>query len=151
MTVFAGVRRGLASLRIAGRDVRKQPRDGLLVASLVALPVAVVMAVGLVVASGVPTSGELVAAELGQADAWVQFVTSPGTPVSQENPADPWSFDYSGGDDAPPDAAPSSALLDGARLLPLTSGTALVATDDAAARLPVIVGEAWDPVLNGRY
>jgi len=151
MTLGSGLRRGVVSLRIAGRDVRKQPRDGLLVASLVGLPVAVVMAVGLVVVSGVPTPAENVAAELGLADAWVSVVAPAGTAVNQYTLTEPWGYDTEALEGEVADRDPASSLPAGARLIPLTTGRALVSKDDFAERPAVVVGAAWDPALSGPF
>lgn len=143
------------SWRISWRELRHRPRDGVLVAALVALPVAILMAVGVVTASGIPTATEFVASQLGQMQAWIEPAGPPGTSVHQ-SPTDPHLIEVNDPSSAVDSQDwlsrdPSDSLPSGANLTRVDSFYGLVATAEAAARLPITVGAVWDPGFAGKY
>jgi hypothetical protein len=151
--IAAAFRRSATSLRIARRDLRSRPGNFALVVSMVALPVAIVMAVGVVNASGQPTRAELVASELGQNEAWVTGVGPSGSQVFQ-SAEDPSQLSVVGGDDEdtadPTTRDPRPLLPSGAQVTPISRVTAVASKGSAAARVPVTLGPLWGPEFEGK-
>ena len=150
-------RQSRTALRLAGRQLRRSPREGMLVAALVALPAVAIMLIATVSASQHPTTPEQLNAELGQSEAWVRvlddhgstIVQSPTNPEQYESAARPSSVDTSGD---PYTAADVESLLpSGASVISVQTGTAVVGGADAAVRASVVQGEAWDTSLTGMY
>ena len=139
-------------MRLARRELARRPRDAALVVALVALPVAIVMAVGVVIASGHPTRAELEASELGTTEAWVQGVGPAGSTVMQ-GANDPDFVSTSGGDeDDTSDVSlrdPVKWLPAGARVIPIETYDEVVSASEAAAHLTVMLGPMWSPAFTG--
>jgi hypothetical protein len=152
------IRNARAALALAGRQVRRNPREGILVAALVALPSAAIMLISTVAASQQATVDETLAAELGQAEAWVMVGDPTGAGVIQ-SPTDARFYEPGEGGVAPStsDAAfltvsdVEELLPDGTRFVALQQGAVVVSTDDAATRTTVVQGGAWDPALTDLY
>ncbi|MFV0287629.1 MAG: FtsX-like permease family protein [Demequina sp.] len=153
MRPFAPARRAATAARIAWRDLRKDPRQGALVALLVALPATVLMAVAVVTASQQPTDAQRITAQLGSTEAWVQVVGPSGSQVSQSS-MDPsmMSIDDAGGAVATSRDV-STVLPAGTSTLSLAHGNVFVAFDAAAAvgTFNAVTGPAWDPAFAGKY
>ncbi|WP_291381432.1 FtsX-like permease family protein [Demequina sp.] len=151
------LRRAASTLRIAGKQLRRDRRKVRLIVALVALPSTVLMTVGTVYASQNPTRAELVANEVGQSQAWIKVSEPDGTAVNQDPYTAQWQGtlepvpDDSSYDDNPSYADVPSLLPVGTLTLALDESTAIVGAGDLVARLGSIVGEAWDPALAGRF
>jgi len=148
---LAPLRRAFSILRIAGKQLRKEPRKARLIVALVALPSTVLMLIGTVYASQNPTTAELVASELGQSQAWIQVAAPDGITVNQDPYTAMWMGSYEQAPEGAPNADVRSLLPEGARALTLDQGFAVVQTGNRAARLSAVVGEAWDPALTGKF
>lgn len=154
------------AFRLAARDLRRDPRQGVLVAALVALPVAAMVLVGTAVASQKPTAGERVAAELGSAEAWVRVGDPFGCSVVQ-SPTEPYAYQW-----ATPDAGvvsigcaeatserPEAVTLEAVRsLLPadgeyieVTRGTVVALTEDGIVVADAVEDAVWNPALRGPF
>ncbi|NTV38487.1 MAG: hypothetical protein HGA51_00795 [Demequinaceae bacterium] len=155
MTVFAPLWRTLTALRLARRDLRREPRRGALVIAMVALAASVVAAVGTVHASQTPTTAERLQAELGQNQAWVKQMYAAGAPIHQ-SPVDPYSVwsESTGdgaleGDDTRVDV--TTLLPEGAVLVRLDYLFGPVSTQTRAMRASIIAGESWGASFAGLY
>lgn len=139
--------------RLARRQVRRAPGAGLLVAALVALPVAALTASATFWQSQQPTPQQRVTLQLGQAQSWLgpgagspdmrQYVDAPNmlyrvstprtTAVHVQDPV-------------------SAAIPASARTLPVSEyASAVVSAPNGPARVDAVVGDVWDPLLAGRY
>lgn len=153
MTAGLGpLRRSVAALRIAGKQVRKRPRKSVLIVALVALPSTVMMMIGTVYASQNPTTGELITSRLGGTEASIHAVQPDGVAVS----VDPVTGEFmdTSGLTTPegPYADVRSLFPAETRLLTLDqSNDAVVDTGTRAFRVGGTVGEAWDPALGGKF
>ncbi|WP_144016084.1 FtsX-like permease family protein [Demequina sp. NBRC 110052] len=135
----------------------RKPREGVLVAALVAVPAAAIMLISTVMASQTPTLDEKLTAELGQTQAWVRVWDSAGNPVVQAPTVPEHVQSAVEGDGALEGtdeytAAEVEALLpDGARTIDLLGASTFLHTPDASARATLTAGEAWDESLAGIY
>ncbi len=154
MRVFAPWWRALTALRLAGRELKRNPRQGALVVTMVSLAGIVLMAVGTVFASQQPTAQEKIRAELGENQAWVNGTAFGGRPIQQDptnahtvgQSGDPSEWTGTGEDvDIP------SLLPPGTDAIPIASSGGLVQTDDAAIPVQYFAGEAWGPTFTGLY
>lgn len=148
---LAPFRQGVTALRLAWRELRRDPRQGLLIALLVALPAVILTLVSVVNASQQPTVDQRIVSQLGSNEAWVQVVGGDGATVIQSS-TDPTVMsvqDPSDGDYGERDLA--SLLPAGTRILTLGTSRALVTSGDAAGTMTVVVGPAWDPAFAGKY
>ncbi|MFV0285723.1 MAG: FtsX-like permease family protein [Demequina sp.] len=155
MRPLAPARRAATAARIAWRDLRKDPRQGALVASLVALPAAVLMASGVVGASQQPTDAQRIAVQLGANEAWVQVVGPPGSQVIQSS-VDPSMMvmedpEQGAEESATQERSVAELLPPGTRTIDLTAAQVLVTHDDAAGSFDAVVGPAWDPSFVGMF
>ncbi|MCR2812418.1 FtsX-like permease family protein [Microbacterium sp. zg.Y1084] len=147
-----------ADLRLASRQVRRGWASSLLVVTLVALPMTLV-AGGIVFAvSHVPTTEETLTAELGQADSWVAVVYGPD-PSLRQYLDDPswWEIDRDDMTGIPANAEqpmPESAaplLPAGLDLMEIGFAAVTAETAGGTGSLAAVIGEAWDPALDGRF
>lgn len=159
---LASVRRSGTAMRLAWRELRKDPRHGLLVVLLVALPATVLMTVGVVSASQQPTDSQVITSQLGSSEAWVQVVGPEGTRVthSAQHPGMIALDSQPGGSHTASALASTTEAQErtiddllpaGTRTVELTTTTALVARDGVATRLDAVVGPVWDPAFAGMY
>lgn len=150
-------RRTRTALRLAGRELKRKPREGVLVAALVAVPAAAIMLISTVIASQTPTIDEKLTAELGQTEAWVRVMDSAGNPVIQAPTVPEMVQSAVEGDGALEDAAEYSAadvealLPQGVRTVSLQDASTFLHTPDASARATMIAGDAWDESFAGMY
>lgn len=145
------------ALRLARRQVRRAPGASLLVAALVAMPVAVLAASATFWQSQQPTPEQRVALQLGDAQSWL----SPGAGVSDmrqyvDEPNRLYTLSGSSGSGTASGTAASSsvaaAIPAGVRTLPVSEyASAVVETPTGRARVETVIGEVWDPLLEGRY
>ncbi|MFV0634513.1 hypothetical protein [Demequina sp.] len=150
----ASARRAATSARLAWCELRRDPRQGLLVALLVALPATVLTTVSVVSQSQQPTPEQFMTSQLGANEAWVQIVGAEGAPVWMDpgNPAMYSVGDPPNGDSLEADAREVADLFpDGTRILSLEPGNFYVASSDGelAGTFPATVGPAWDPAFAG--
>ncbi|WP_156762209.1 ABC transporter permease [Microbacterium karelineae] len=139
------------ALKMAVRQSLRSWPSSLLIVLLIFLPMAGVAGAVTLATSIGPTPQQRVDAELGNADAWVQAV-SMGEGMRQQ--LDEPTSSYSTGpasDEGIPPADDVRAHIDADRLIEIAHGDAVVETDDGIASLPVTIGDAWDPLLDGRY
>ena len=153
----AGWSRWRVASRLAWRQVRRAKASSVLVATLVALPIAGMAAFVVYAASVMPTPEERIAAELGRMQAWIQPAGVHDAGLWQA-PADPTWYGYTVADDevmsipeGVPLDDPTVALPTGTETVPLTQGRASVETRDGVTGLPAWAGAAWDPRFGGAY
>ena len=154
MRIFAPWWRTLTALRLAARELQRNPRQGALVVTMVSLAGVVLMAVGTVFASQQPTPDEQIRAELGQNQAWVNGSAFGGQPI-QQDPTDAHTVVSVGdpsewaGTGEPVDIP--SLLPPGAEAIPVASSGGIVQTGDAATPVQYFAGKVWGPEFAGLY
>ena len=147
-----------AALRLASRQVRRAWASSLLVVTLIALPMALVSGGIVFAVSHVPTTDETLTAELGQADSWVAVVNGPDPSLRQylDRPTW-WEIDRDDMTGIPANAEqpmPESAvplLPRGLDVIEIGEGAVTAETAGGAGALAAVIGDAWDPVLDGRF
>ncbi|MDL5351622.1 FtsX-like permease family protein [Microbacterium sp. zg-YB36] len=147
-----------ADLRLASRQVRRGWASSLLVVALIALPMTLVSGGIVFGMSHVPTTEETLTAELGQADSWVAIVNGPDPSLRQYLDEPTWweldREDMTGIPVNPEQPMPESAApLLPAGLDPIEIGFGAVTAETAGGTgsLAAVIGDAWDPVLEGRF
>ncbi|HEY8281874.1 MAG TPA: ABC transporter permease [Leifsonia sp.] len=141
--------RGVAA-RLAIRSVRSAPVRSALIAAMIALPVAGAVMGALVQASGHPTSAELVATELGRAQARLEVRSTPDSTAVQD-PVTGFLANDSGGTTSTTYRSPASALPTGTRIVPIYDAAVTARTATGVGSVQAVVGEAWDPSFSGRW
>jgi putative ABC transport system permease protein len=139
------------AFRSSRRNLRRHRGRNAMIAAMVSLPVSVMVAVGITHSSQQPTTSELLAAHLGNAQARIVQVAGPNVKVLQspDNPDMPWSTEE---DVTSAATRPLDPTIPGAATaVGLTPVQAQVATDTADLTFNGTVGAAWDPLLEGRY
>ncbi len=150
--VFGPLRRSAAAFRIAGKQLRKNPRKSLLIVTLVALPSMVMMMIGTVFASQNPTASEFINSELGATQARISLGAPDGVTVMQDSITGEYGGSFTPYAANAPFADVSSLLPSGARVLTLDySNGAVVDTGERVVRLGGTVGEAWDEAFKGKF
>jgi len=147
-----------ADLRLASRQVRRGWTSSLLVVTLIALPMTLVAGGIVFGASHLPATEETLTAELGQADTWVAVVNGPDPSLRQylDQPSW-WEIDREEMTGEPVNAAEplpeSAAPLLPAGLDPIEIGLGSVTAETAGGTgsLAAVIGEAWEPILEGRF
>lgn len=154
MRIFAPWWRTLTALRLAGRELQRNPRQGALVVTMVSIAGVVLMAVGTVFASQQPTPQEQILSELGQNQAWVNGSAYAGEEIRQV-PTNPYTVGTVGEPSqlgGAGEAVDVPALLPpGTEAVPIANGQTIVETDDAAVSLEYLAGQAWRPEFAGLY
>jgi len=121
---------------------------------MVSLPIAALVTVTVTHASQVPTQHEWLTSTLGQSEALVRQVAGPDDVILQ-SPTDAelqWRTDDPDRVTSdPPSGALDSRLPGAADAIGLTEVTAAVVTAEANLIMSATVGDAWDPILLGRY
>ncbi len=146
------------ALRLAWRDLQKNPRGALLVGALVALPSALIMLLSTVLAGQQPTTAEREAALLGQTEARIT-VGDPYGSALQQSPTDPnlyWQDSPGGGpiqssQDETAVEDVRALLPQGARVIEVLHGAVTVTTGQARLSVDAVEGDVWDPALAGPY
>ncbi|MGM7678159.1 FtsX-like permease family protein [Microbacterium sp. A94] len=142
--------------RLAHRQVRRTISSSVLIATLIALPIAGMAAFSIVMWSATSTPEEAVKAELGEMQAWVQPVGVPGTGFWQA-PAEPgWNgYSFENNQMTMPEGDPLSdpltALPAGTESIAVTEGQVRVSTAAGVATLPAWSGSVWDDRFHGRF
>lgn len=137
-------------LRLAFRVLARAKARNALIAAMIALPVIAMTAFGTVYASTQPTPRESLGYELGRTQAWVE-TDGNGTHLKQ-SPTDPAvaSATYADGEEQPP-TDPSPYFPAGVRSIRIDSSQVTVKTASGIGSMSATVGQAWDPMLDGRY
>ncbi|HEY9306371.1 MAG TPA: FtsX-like permease family protein [Microbacterium sp.] len=152
-----GWSRWRVATRLAGRQVRRTTLSSLLIATLVALPIAAMTAYGIFAASALGTPEDRVRAELGEMQAWITPAGVAGEGFWQA-PTQPQWTGYPASDDGSwelPDGAiaddPIAALPAGTETVLLTSASARIETRDGVGLVAAWTGDAWDPRFSGAF
>ena len=147
-----------AALRFARRDAWAAKGRSALIIAMVAIPVAGLSGVALVGMSMVPTTGETLIAELGQADARIRIVNSPDPSMIQSPTRPDWHQVDVDSEGVPVNSVPDTELVDPASLVP--DGSTLIAVRSAdvtletatgIAGMTAIEGEVWNPGFEPKY
>ncbi len=148
-----------ASIRIARRQVRRTWVSSLLIATLVALPIAGMTGAAVYAASMWGTPGEKAAVELGRMQGWVEpagvadagFWQVPWNPSANGYPVDENGVSElpSTADEIPDD--PLSALPDGTKTIEVSQGEVRLTTAAGATRALAWGGDVADPRFAGRF
>lgn len=145
------------SLRLARRQVRRAWVSSLLVAVLVALPIAGMAGFLVYSSSRIATPQERVTAELGRMQAWIAPVGIPGGGFWQVPDQPDWNgypIEPNGAMTSPEGAPvddPTGALPSGTESILLSSGSVSVETREGSAVLPAWAGPAWDARFAGAF
>ncbi|MCB2411734.1 hypothetical protein LGT39_02580 [Demequina sp. TTPB684] len=153
MKPLAPMWRGLTALRLATKELRRAPRQGVLVVTMVSLAGAVLMAVGTVHVSQQPTAQQQIRAELGQNQAWLDGSMWGGQSVVQA-PTDPRTV----GTEDVEFSELGAALVDvqailpsGTEAIPVAQGGGTVRAGDALVGAQYLAGELWRTEFAGLY
>jgi hypothetical protein len=138
------------ALKIAARSSMQSIGRSVLIASMVALPVAGLAAIATVYDSTNPTLDERLVTTLGASQAQILVVGPPSDALVQ----DPQSLNHDYTSDIPASGeltTPAEVLPSGTRIITLGSAVATATTKSGNATFDVLEGEAWDPSLAGRF
>lgn len=146
------------AVRLARRQVRRTWVSSLLIATLVALPIAGMAGAAIFVDSMVGTPSERADVALGRMQAWVAPAGVPDAGFWQM-PSEPhWNgypLDASGSSVEQPEgeipADPLSALPAGTETVYIGEGQARIETSAGLAVVPAWSGAIWDPRFSGRF
>ena len=141
---------GRLALKIATRSSLQSIGRSVLIASMVALPVAGLAAIATVYDSTNSTLDERLVTTLGASQAQILVVSPPSKSLVQ----DPQSLNHDYTSDLPASGelkTPAEVLPSGTRIITLGSAVATATTKDGSATFDVLEGEAWDPSLAGRF
>lgn len=142
--------------RLAHRQVRRAVSSSILIATLIALPIAAMAAFSVVTWSTSATPEESVRVELGQMQAWVQPVGVPNAGFWQAPTQPDWNgYPFGGSQMTMPDGDPLrdpiSALPRGTETIAVSEGQVRATTAAGIATLPAWGGEVWDSRFEGRF
>jgi len=138
------------ALKIAARSSLQSIGRSVLIASMVALPVAGLAAIAVVYDSIHPTVDERLDTTLGESEAQIIVVGPPNDSLIQ----DPQSLNHDYNSDRQSTGeskTPAEVLPPGTRIITLGSAVATATTKTGSATFDVLEGEAWDPSLAGRF
>lgn len=147
------------ALRLARRMAARHRGRSALVATLIAVPVAGMVAVGTVATSLVPTAAERIATELGETEAMVRVVSPPDDTLIQhpESPSyfevdrDPMTGEPIAHDPDDPLRDVRELFPAGTRMLTIAESTVSVRTASGLGGLALVEGDAADPAFEGRF
>ncbi len=144
-------------LRLARRQAARAWGSSLLVVALVAMPMALLTGGAIFGFSRLATPEQKITAELGHSDAWLQVVGGPD-PSRWQNVADPWWNSVERDDDnvpvnpeLPPIDDVTGLLPPGTRVIEIALAAMVAETPGGLGNFEAIIGEAWDPALDGRF
>lgn len=146
------------ALRFSRRTALRRRGRSVLVAAMIAIPVAGMSAGTVYVASGIPTTEERIGYTLGQADARIDVV-SPPDPNARQDPAseswletdrDPVTGQPTGYDPEDPLMDPRDVLPSDAEVRTLSESSATVRTVAGVGGVAVLEGDGGQPELEGR-
>jgi hypothetical protein len=140
------------ALRIARRTSIRARGRSLLIAAMVALPIAGMAGAALVASSMTPTVPERIATELGTTQAQLRIVTRPHSSLEQA-PGSTQNFNSgnaNGSESKDPMMEPASLFPPGTRILPIMPTTVSAKTATGIANFDAIEGRTWDPSFAGK-
>ncbi|WP_353112054.1 FtsX-like permease family protein [Microbacterium sp.] len=148
-----------ATLRLARRQLLRTKGSSVLVAALIAVPVAAATAGVTFIESRTPTPEQRVTLELGRTQSWIEITG--GADASRVQAIDmPFLTEVAQNDSGaprnpekdPPKGLEDANLPTGTDAIPIAlSGGARMKTRDGIASFDVVSGDAWDPRLTGRF
>lgn len=143
-------------LRLAQRQVRRAWPTSLLIIALVTLPIVLIAGSAVFFSSRIPSTVQKITAELGQTDAWFTIVGGPDPSRSQAVDS-PYNFEIEYGLDGDPvnpelpEPDEVSGIPTGTPVLTVAHAEVTAKTPGGTGLLDAWVGDAADPLLNGRY
>lgn len=147
-----------ADLRLARRQVLRTKASSILVALLVALPVAGLFGAAVFLESRTATAEEAVTLRLGHAQSLLEPISP--LPEGYRQAIDEPSMSQSegvvtsGAGPRPLDPPPteiSARVPSSAHVIPVEQGTVRLATPSGRANFAVMSGSTWDPALSGAF
>ncbi|WP_298868104.1 FtsX-like permease family protein [uncultured Microbacterium sp.] len=147
------------TLKLAWRQLLRAKGSSMLVAALIAIPVAGAVAAVTFVESRTPAPEQATTLELGHTQAWIQIAGGPDPSRTQMIDM-PYGNDIAMNKDGSPknpELPPPTSLADadlpgGTETLPLALyGGARMKTPTGIANFSVVGGDSWDPRLAGRF
>jgi len=136
------------ALKIAARSSLRSIGRSVLIASMVALPVAGLAAIAVVYDSTNATLDERLTTVLGQSEAQLVVVSPPSETLVQ----DPQSLGHMDTEQVSGELkSPSDVLPVGTRIITLGSTSVTATTAAGSANFEVLEGESWHPSLAGRF
>jgi MFS family permease len=155
---MSGPARLRATWRLAWRQLLRTKGSSVLVAALIAVPVAAASGVLTFAESKTPSPEQAVNLELGESQSWIRI--EGGADPSRVQAVDlPWMTSTARADDgrpanpelpAPTDLSDAELPRDTATIA-ITEGHERMSTRDGIAGFPVLYGDSWNPRLEGRY
>ncbi len=158
MTLRAARARWRVGARLARRQTRRSLGSSILIASLIALPVAGLVGAAAVFTSTIPTGEQLLDSRLGQNEARLTIAYGPD-PSLRQSPTQPdwWEIDQDemGGEPTypakDPITDPASFLPSGTTVIRIDQATVAARTSAGVAPISAIVGPVGDAAFAGRY
>lgn len=151
-SLLTRIARERIALTIARRTSIRARGRSILIAAMVALPIAGMAGAALVGSSMSPTVQERITTELGNTQARLQMVAAPSDSLAQ-SPSNPSYWNW-GGSDSPGDSTPlkkpASLFPAGTRILPIMSTTVSAKTATGVGTFNAIEGATWDPSFVGK-
>ncbi|MFC7790099.1 FtsX-like permease family protein [Microbacterium sp. MAHUQ-60] len=146
------------TLKLAWRQLLRTKGSSVLVAALIAAPVAGAAGVLTSIESRTPSTAQTVHFELGETQSWIRIEggADPSRVQAVDAPFMTWIERADDGSAANPELSPPLDLRDaqlpaGTETIPLTEGYERLTTMTGIAGFPVIYGNAWDERLAGRF
>lgn len=140
------------ALTIARRTSIRARGRSLLIAAMVALPIAGMAGAALVASSMSPTIPERITTELGNTQARLRMVSPPHSSLEQ-SAGSTQNFNLgnaNGSESKDPMMDPASLFPPGTRILPIMSTTVWAKTATGQATLDAVEGPTWDPSFAGK-
>lgn len=158
MTLRAARARWRVGARLARRQARRSLGSSILIAALIALPVAGLVGAAAVFTSTIPTDEQFVDARLGQNQTRLEIAHGPD-PSFRQSPTQPNSWDIDqdemGGEPTHPAkdpiTDPTPFLPSGTTVLRIDEATVAARTSSGVAPISAIVGPVGDAAFAGRY
>lgn len=139
-------------MKLAWRQLRRTKGSSVLVATLIAVPVAAAVGVLTFVESHTPSPEQAVTLELGQTQSWVQVVGAPDPTRVQAVDLPQMTSESSAAADSPaPKDLRDADLPPGTTSIAITDGYERLTTPNGVAGFTVVYGDSWDPHLEGRF
>jgi len=143
---------------LAWRQLLRTKGSSVLVAALIAVPVAGAAGALTFIESRTPSLAQTVDFELGATQSWIRIEggADPSRVQAVDAPFMTWIERADDGSAANPELSPPTDLSDaqlpaGTETIPLFEGYERLTTRTGIAGFPVIYGSAWDPRLAGRF
>ncbi|WP_087130751.1 FtsX-like permease family protein [Microbacterium esteraromaticum] len=146
------------TLKLAWRQLLRTKGSSVLVAALIAAPVAGAAGVLTFIEGRTPSTAQTVHYELGATQSWIRIEggADPSRVQAVDAPFMTWIERDDNGSATNPELPPPTDLSvaqlpAGTEAIPLTEGYERLTTRTGIAGFPVIYGNAWDPRLTGRF